>query len=215
MGFWQLESPRPVSSIELRQELAFGGVKESRGRFHAFEENPFGRGYSTDCVDGVLPAPQIESLEDPIGRPGKSYAPQVLGPLAPVCLSRREKAGTFDKDWEESKWPLMPDDFDYGFFNSADGDLVADPYLIGDEPCELKGLLPAARVATRLPGIRPFVIARQRSGAILPHAAPLDTVVFDLDRAIVNLTWRACVSLQPPVRVLECRAVMPSELTHG
>ncbi|MCD2473235.1 DUF2169 domain-containing protein [Jiella sp. MQZ9-1] len=59
-----------------------------------------------------------------------------------------EKAIT---DPEEAR---SPEDFDYRFYQCAPPDLIAEPWLKGDEPFELENLIPGyPRVKGHLPGL--------------------------------------------------------------
>ncbi|MDO5622439.1 MAG: DUF2169 domain-containing protein, partial [Paracoccus sp. (in: a-proteobacteria)] len=93
----------------------------------------------------------------------------------------------------KNRHPLLPQDFDFRFWQCAHPDLITRGWLHGDEPFELcnllrghprlSGRLPAIRLQMRLPvsggtGVAPFV---------------LDGVHFDMRPGIgcVFLTWRA------------------------
>jgi hypothetical protein len=132
-----------------------------------------------------------------------------------VWIQRRRKAGSYDESWLERRWPRVPDDFDFAFYNSAHPDLVAKGSLRGDEPIELMGWHHEGPVRTRLPGIKPFLQLRCRDGRILPTGAALDTVAIDTDADRVHLTWRGRVPIDLPVRVIEARALLPKELIRG
>ncbi|MEO1695795.1 MAG: DUF2169 domain-containing protein [Planctomycetota bacterium] len=209
---WRLSPPEPTVEVPLQFERSFGGVRAD-GR--AFERNPYGTGWDPKPGKDSVLAPQIEAVDDPVSGMGNEVAVAALGPLAPVCSSRRALAGTFDDEWLEDQWPLMPDDFDFAFYNSAPESMQVDGYLQGDEAFELTGLLAEPSFRGRLPGIRPFVLARQDDGHFVYYRSELDTVVFSIDERLVYMTWRSVVPLEPEVRVLEARAAMNAEASHG
>ncbi len=213
-GLWRLSEPQLVTEVPLRYELAFGGRFERGEKGEVFEANPVGRGFVARgrIVDrDEVEAPQFEAPDEPVEKIGRELRPEGFGPIAPVWIQRRAKGGTFDDEWLKKQWPLVPDDFDFGFYNSAHPDLVAPGFLAGDERVELEGFHAGGPIATQLPSIRPFLLARLERGEILPVQSNLDTILIDVDRDIVLLTWRARVPLQPSVRVIEARALLPEE----
>src|SRR5262249_40052224 len=136
-GDWQLEDPEPVAEVPLRYEHAFGGIwKSNWGEEHIFHENPVGTGFIEGDVPGDVdrwPAPQIESPDDPVGELGKRYKPEGLGPIARSWQPRLGRAGMFDAEWQRTRWPELPLDFEFSFYNAAHPDLICSVFLRGDE----------------------------------------------------------------------------------
>jgi hypothetical protein len=215
---WELDPPAPALEVPLRYEFAFGGEARTSRKHVACDRNPVGVGFHGGIGTGEarkVPAPQFEELGKPIQDLDGDYAPQGFGPSAPAWLPRRARCGTYDEKWLRERWPLVPDDFDFGFYNSADPELVAKPYLRGDERVELEGFHHDGPVRSSLPGIRPFLLLRLVAGPMLPHPMRLDTLVIDVDADQFVLTWRAKVPLEPEVRVIELRAQFPPKAAHG
>lgn len=125
---WELSEPEPIAELPIRYEYAFGGLmpkgRDENGNavIEAFEHNPAGRGWiDKDWTDHTkpVPAPQIESADDPIADPYKSYEPQGFGPIPPAWLPRRPLGGTYDQAWVDKVWPKWPADYQFSYHNSA------------------------------------------------------------------------------------------------
>ena len=189
---WELTAGDAVTHVPIDWRFAFGGRLEDG---EAFERNPVGVGLVNE--DQFLerpewPAPQIEDADAPIRSVSDRPAPAGLGPLSPFWEDRVQKAGTYDDAWLNDRHPLLPRDFDFSFWQAAHPDLVADPWLRGDEPFELDHLLPGLGMFRgRLPNIRLEVTIDRGMG---PARGPmvLDGVHFDMRPGVgrVFLTWR-------------------------
>ena len=63
--------------------------------------------------------------------------PAGFGPIARHWEPRVRWAGTYDKRWQRTRKPLLPDDFDDRFHQCAPEDQQVDGGLIGGELVEL------------------------------------------------------------------------------
>lgn len=214
-GEWKLNDPQLVSEVPLRYERAFGGAwKTSWGETHLFEENPIGVGFVEGEVPwgtDEIPAPQIESPDDPVVEWGKRYRPEGLGPIARSWQPRLRKAGTADDDWQRTRWPQLPLDFEYSFYNTAHPDLIAPGFLRGDEEVELEGLWPEGVLRFWLPGRGVGVLVEHSAGSKLCRA-PLDSMNVHLEALQVQLVWRVSPPLDGPARAIE---IYTAGVAHG
>ncbi|MDR2123654.1 MAG: DUF2169 domain-containing protein [Desulfovibrio sp.] len=154
-----LSDPIPFTALPLTWDRAFGGPD--------FPANPQGRGLG----GGNKTAPQLPNVEDPEnlvlldGDRPEPACPFAVDPANPV---RRALSGTYDKTWQATRLPSLPDDVDPEFFYSAQpaqrlaGQNASDapPFFRGDEDVEIIGMSHAhPRISSRLPGarIRAFV----------------------------------------------------------
>jgi hypothetical protein len=204
-GRWKLSDPAPATEVSLRYENAFGGAWQHKDENGVWEENPLGRGFVNPKhldTKQPVPAPQIESPNEPIAELGKTHRPQGLGPLARAWQPRRQKAGTFDDAWLQQRWPGLPHDFSFEHYNSAHPDLIAPAHLRGDEAVVLQGLAPEGTLAFRLPGHVVLVVLSFTDGRILPAAMLLDTVEIDVGRRECSLVWRMRLPRELPIRAV-------------
>jgi hypothetical protein len=189
---WELSEAEPVSYVPLDWSYALGDDGDPNGI------NPLGPGFPDDesfLEKPVWPAPRIEAEAAPFS--GYSTRPvhhvsEGFGPVSPWWHARVQYAGTYDDEWIAQRHPLLPDDFDFRFWQCAHPELISEPWLNGDERFVLENLLPGIpRLEGRLPGIRLGVTIDQGRG---PKRGPmvLDGVHFDMRPGIgrVFLTWR-------------------------
>jgi len=216
---WGLTVPEFTDCVPVRYEQAYGGQRQIGNEVRAFEWNPVGCGFTAGrsvSTDVMVEAPRLDAKSNPVKHLGGDVFPEGFGPCAPVWAQRRGKAGTYDDAWLRERWPLIPDDFDFAFYNSAHPDLIVPGFLKGNEEVEMIGFHDdPTRVRFMLPGLTVFVLARFVEGAMIPAPANLDTLVIDVDSNVVMLTWRARVPLEPEVRVIEARAIWPGGEVSG
>jgi uncharacterized protein YjbI with pentapeptide repeats len=173
--FHRISDPRPFTEMDLGYENAFGGS--------GFKRNPLGKGYAPADGEGgekVHPLPNVETPRDLIDSPRKRPEPAGFGPLDQTWPQRMKRAGTYDKRWQRERFPGLPEDLDWAFFNAAPEDQQVEGYFEGDDTFAIHGMHPEkAVVEGRLPGIRPrcFLNRKNEEGAVLEEAEMrLDTV---------------------------------------
>jgi hypothetical protein len=222
---WRLDPTEPAGRIPLDYRLAFGGCIDvpanltADGQPDAIKHpgNPAGRGWLPDAtackqlsrparqhiaklIKGLklIPAPQIEAAAEPIRRPYQNSAAQGVSAIARWWEPRLAYQGTYNDHWRKVRYPLLPEDFDSRYYQSAHPDLIAIPHLRGDEIVTLTGLLPQRR-DMRLPGWRLIVVVTRASGESSVSIPLLDTVRLDLDVGQASLVWRTHFDCDDPV----------------
>jgi len=203
---WELGPPSLTTEVPVAYELAYGGWAGPEGKADVCKENPIGRchfgRYSPEDKDAI-PAPQIEDPRNPVTTLGTQHRPEGFGPTGRAWSPRIAKAGAFDDEWLQKRWPDIPDDFDFAHYNGAHPDLITPEYLNGDEPIHLDGFTAEGSISSQLPGYAVYCRARLHSGRIGILPMPLDTLHFDVDALTVALTWRGRISTTIDARVLE------------
>ncbi len=190
----------PFTRMPISYDLAFGGTvndPDRPGEQGCYRANPVGVGYypfGVADLDGQ-PAPSTEALDEALGSPRGSYRPMALGALGRSWLPRLPLAGTYDDRWLAERFPFLPQDFDYAFFQSAPADQqIVHPS--GGELVTLMNLTPAGRASFRLPHqAMPVEFARHDEPRIATRAV-LDTVQIFADEGTVTLTWRTSLALR-------------------
>ncbi|MBK6513128.1 MAG: pentapeptide repeat-containing protein [Polyangiaceae bacterium] len=119
--------------------------------------------------------------------------PPAFRPLSPKAEERARKQGKeYGARWAAERRPFRSVDFDWSYFSAAPADQQLKGYLRGDEDVTLHSLHPRhAVLETRLPGLRVRVVLKDDKGELREATAALDTVLFETERAIMALTWRA------------------------
>ncbi len=182
------ETALPFTKLDLRWENAFGGPGS--------DANPVGRG-SSEGPPQALDLPQIERLDRPFSAPEQRPDPICFAPLRRDWWLRRALLGTFDRRWQETRWPWFPEDFDWRHFQSAVPELRFRNYLAGDETISCLNLHPTVpEYETSLPGVKVLAAVQRRvdgapGGAkIEPVGMNLDTLWIDMDAETACLVWR-------------------------
>ncbi|WHA44063.1 DUF2169 family type VI secretion system accessory protein [Agrobacterium larrymoorei] len=201
---WELSDAEPIDKVPLRYEYAFGGEVETgvddagNRTFDTDHYNPLGIGkidreHSDHTVD--IPAPQIESVDDPIDDPYKRYAPVNFGPIPPAWLPRRPLGGTYDQNWIDNVWPAWPTDYSFSYHNSSHPDLTVSPHLRGGETITLKHLTQEGELVFTLPRSNMMVDFVRADGRVVREKMALDTVLIDVETSRrsnrrIYLSWR-------------------------
>jgi hypothetical protein len=202
-GLWgaNMSAPEPFTEMPLVWERASGGWDRSHvdPEFHTCDKrNPFGVGFQRDFgpTQDQIPLPNIEDVNDPVTTLGRRTKPCGFGFINPDWEPRASYAGTYDKDWIETKMPLLPDDFDLRFFNAASPGLITSGYLAGNEQVFVRNCGKEEKLEFELPGAPApscrFRIAKQQDVQLTGN---LDTVVVNVAEETVTLTYRCHVPL--------------------
>lgn len=201
---WELSEPDPISELPLRYEYAFGGEVETglddegNATFDTNHYNPIGIGkidQETSNHTAAIPAPQIESVNDPVSEPYKGYAPINFGAIPPAWLPRRPLGGTYDKHWLENVWPAWPQDYSFAYHNSAAPGMTVEPFLQGGERIKLEGMSRSGSSPLQLPKQQMLATFSDGEGNGGTVELNLDTVFIDVASKRdkdwrVYLTWR-------------------------
>ena len=220
---WKVTEPQKATQVPLRWELAYGGTcqwprhlkeDEEPEIFKAFEANPLGTGWTDKAwlkkaQVADVDAPQIEVFDQPFGTEeanAMAYPAVGVGPVGKWWTPRRQKAGTYDQAWKESRWPRLPQDFDFGYWNAAPEDQQIE-YPQGGEELVLAGLTPGQQVwRCKLPEPAIHAVLRMQIGPIVRLPMRLDTLVLDFKAGTLSCVYRIHVAAQFGPRVLEIRS---------
>jgi hypothetical protein len=187
--------PQPFEQMPLTWERAFGGLHQHGERVLAEERNPVGCGFagrrSKSEMEG-LAVPNVEDFEAPLQELGQVSAPACFAPIAPAWLPRRSYAGTYDDQWQRTRAPFLPDDFDPRFFQSAVPEFAFDRYLQPGEPVQVVGVMPDGPIAFTIPPSH-LSIEVTIAGSTQTSPANLETLSIEPDENRACFTWRASV----------------------
>jgi hypothetical protein len=199
-----ISAPEPFESIPLVWERAFGGtdhLKDDPTKGDGMAANPVGTGFrisnGVKPIDGMK-VPNVELEKERVQTIRDRPTPAGFAALGPNYQPRLSFVGTYDEEWEQSRSPFLPKDFDSRFFHSAPADQIVADYLNGDETVRITGATPNGQLEFQLPGIVPeitYTMANQ------PHVTPvhLDTVLIEPDEMRVSLVWRTVLQVDKKV----------------
>ena len=192
-----VEQGDPFGAIGLTWRNCLGGAdpfpdpgKEAETEW----ANPVGRGWTRSwrgLPDGAeVMLPMIENALERIDPAKPLPAPFGFGAVQPHWLPRRSHAGTYDKAWQKARAPLLPDDFDDRFHQSAPLDQQLD--LKGGEVVSAVNLHPDGPFSFRLPQI--ILEATTRVGRESHDTRMrLITVELDTENKSVAMVWNTLV----------------------
>lgn len=207
IGYKAITSPALFERMPLTWENAYGGFDTSHAdsKHHdAHAANPVGKGFiarKSKLDQDMVALPNIEDPRNLIRGPFDKPAPVGLGPVPPFWEARRKYAGTYDEAWQKERAPLLPDDFDERFLQSAPASLTADGYLRGDEHCDLVGMTEDGHVQFDLNASAPTIGARfARKG--MRSKPVLESLHFDTDAQQFFITWKSTIDIQGRVEEL-------------
>jgi hypothetical protein len=186
-------SSQAFTTQPIKYEWAFGGadLKDPDVRKRRMDDrNPVGKGVAVDqrALQGQ-PAHVIDY------RPGEGGgAPAGFGPIAMSWSPRRQRAGTYDTRWEQSKRPLLPDDYDPAFAFSAPDDQRFTTPLRGGDPVLITNMTPEGTLRFDLPriGFRFKTVFPFRS---VRHRGWLTTVFITPHARTVSMIWQSVLNV--------------------
>ncbi|MCM5680087.1 DUF2169 domain-containing protein [Schlegelella sp. S2-27] len=222
---WQgrsMSSPRPFTAMPLVYERAYGGRDARAGTPEAPSldvRNPVGTGWieAAEHADGT-PLPNVEDPRALIRHWNDRPAPAGFGAIACHWQPRASLAGTYDDHWEQTRLPLLPDDFDDRHYQCAPLDQQAPQFLRGGEPVTLRNLtLGGGDVRFHLPRVHLAFETFFRAGEQVAHAPPrLHTVILEPGEARVSLVWHTSLPCHPKVLKLQrTRIRLKQDLRDG
>lgn len=154
--------------------------------------------------DDVLTTQQMAQIAK-----GYPCQPAGLGPIGRSWAPRVALTGTYDKNWEEERWPLAPLDFDEHYWNCAPHDQQC-PWPAPDCTIETwflfsPALAPKGYVEMQLPGHRTFVMARLQDDTPIPLTTYIDTLLLDTEKQQLEVVWRCRIKNSETIKTLETR----------
>ena len=184
--------PIPFKTMPLLYEHAFGGEDRTHNnskKHGVYAGNPIGTGFrlNKDAVKSHK-LPNLENPKDLI-RSWKDK-PRVagFGFIEPAWGSPLKYAGTYDDEWQEKQFPLLPKDFDLRYFNTASPGLVADGFFTGGEPVIIVNLSKKGDLRFNLPKIKLSCMLRLGKDQI-SQTPDIWTVLFEPDEDRFYIVW--------------------------
>jgi len=184
-------SPEPFVTMPITYERAFGGFdqEDSNPKKHRVDfRNPVGSGFATRKSHVVgKPAPNIEDLKQK-QKQGKGW-PAGFGAIASYWSPRKEFAGTYDKQWEAKRKPLLPADYDPKCLLCAPLDQQIPGYLKGGNRLELTNLTSIKLLRFTLPKIS-YQFETYFGATSKKHDSELVSVIIESEGPRLILVWQ-------------------------
>jgi hypothetical protein len=175
----------------IHYEWAFGGsdLKSPDVRKQRMDiRNPVGKGVAVDARDLYDQAAHVVEYPSGISTAG----PAGFGPIASFWSPRRDLAGTYAARWEETKKPLLPEDYDPAFALSAPEDQRLSHPIRGGELVVITNMSPEGVLRFRLPDIS--LIFRTHFGSRrVVHEGSLTTVLITPHARKLSMIWQSAL----------------------
>jgi hypothetical protein len=222
-GAWGATAPQPFTRMPIVYERAYGGVdpKSETPEKDWDWRNPVGTGFvaAGSHADGTR-LPNIEDPNNLIGSRGDRPAPAGFGVIASHWQPRVGFAGTYDDHWMKTRQPLLAEDMDERWFQSAPADQQAPQFLRGGEPVVLLNLTPGGTLRFGLPKLYLGFETRFYDGSREIHRKrALHSVVLEPDQETgprVSLVWHSALPCHFKVQKLERTLItLKTDLSTG
>ncbi|MGF9759335.1 DUF2169 domain-containing protein [Microvirga sp. 0TCS3.31] len=177
---------QPVASVPIIYERAYGGFDQSSPNpkeQRLDTRNPVGCGM---VPKDEQPLPNLEY----IGGRLESTGPAGFGALDCYWSPRRELSGTYDAAWQQSRYPLLPADWDPRSLLCSPADQRPDRPLRGGELVVLENLTPNGKLSFELPKIFPR-FTTYIDNSIEEHQGQLASVIIEPDYPRILLIWQS------------------------
>jgi hypothetical protein len=194
-------NPEPFERMPIVYERAFGGMQiieksNDTVEVHAEPFNPVGRGFRgkrpADEIEQE-PVPNLEDKEHPFSSINAKTTPVGFGFVAPSWAPRMHFAGTYDKQWQKSRAPYLPTDFDSRFFNSAFSGWVFEEGLPIAAPVCIENMSSRGVLEFEVPSLMPHIEVILEGKTETP-SLHLETLLIEPNDERCYLTWRASVA---------------------
>jgi hypothetical protein len=190
-------SPSPFTTMDVVYERAFGGMdleSPDPKQQKMDPRNPVGVGVASSRAKVVnKPGPNIVYP----GKDIESAGPAGFGPIACHWSPRLELAGTYDKAWEKTRKPLLPDDWNPRCLLCSPPDQRTGGYLQGGEPVEVVNMSPSGVVRFEIPR-RDFTFVTRFGKKEREYGGLLTTVIVEPEHPRVICVWLSQLLVSPP-----------------
>lgn len=198
----EVTEPEPVTKVPIVYERAWGGSDLSDPdpeRQRRDPRNPVGHGVVARASSRR--GQPLPNFEYPGGDAAKT-GPAGFGPIDSFWSPRREFGGTYDAEWQESRLPLLPIDWDPRSLLCSPPDQQPETHLRGGELVELTNLTEDGWLRFTLPRAY-FSFTTHISGRTEEHRSRLATVIIEPDFPRVIMVWQSVLKCRTDVDYLD------------
>lgn len=194
-----ISDPATFERMPIAPATAFGG--------ESFVGNPFGKGAEPIRLkDGteMHPLPNVESPDALVTSTNNQPEPAGFWAYGPDMPQRARYLGTFDAEWTRTRWPHLPVDTNFAYFQVAPADQrLPQGSWQGGEAITVQNMHPThALLQARVPALRARLFAAvavgERDLRIDEAETRLDTVYLLPDQLAGVALYRALIDVQDP-----------------
>uniref|UniRef100_UPI000CA84028 DUF2169 domain-containing protein n=1 Tax=Psychromonas sp. Urea-02u-13 TaxID=2058326 RepID=UPI000CA84028 len=98
--------------------------------------------------------------------------------------------GTYDEQWQTTRAPYLPQDFDKLFLNAAHPDLIYPGYLQGGESILIKNMHPSGDIKLAVPQVKILcnAVVNNKSVALKMN---IETLTLQPNEQLLSMVWLA------------------------
>lgn len=205
--FWlRPSSPTSFLKMPLTFDRAFGGSDHTHGnpkKQGSEMRNLVGIGFHKNSTSKAIrdtPLPNLENPRSLIHKWSHTPAPAGFGTVGRGWHPRIQFAGTYDDRWLQERFPFLPDNFDYQYFQSAPADQQF-PHLAGGEVIRCTGMTSKGSWMFIVPTVQVPIMYKFRDREV-DGKSKLDTLMIEPDLGRIMITWRTMVPLGRKIHAL-------------
>jgi hypothetical protein len=186
----RISRPEPFIRMPISWRRTYGGTDMKAPKPDWDQRNPIGTGFAVDPQRLVgKPAPNFEYPDAPY-RDHRSGRPASFGPVAQHWQPRGKYAGTYGEEWQKTRNPLLPRDFNRLYYQCAPEDQQTKIPLVGYEDVRLGGLTADGFMQFLLPRITFDITTHFKNKPDVGHEeAPIHTLRLRPDHRQFIITW--------------------------
>lgn len=214
---WQASEMQPFTSMPLHYGNAFGGMHfwqhDGQTQIEMYMDNGVGTGYASKAPVNLvagLPLPSLLVPGDEVRKPDDGVRPVAFSALPRNHPQRRRYAGTYDDNWRQNDFPLLPRDFDIRYHQSVPEDQQID-FPRGGEEVMLQHMMPGRpAVRFRLPRLdnMPVQVLTVDYQVIKPDVV-VDTLYFEPDEGRFSVVWRVTLPIKRKLKEFDTISIGP------
>jgi len=199
-------SPTPFVTMPLSFDRAFGGsdnTHDNPKKQGSEMRNLVGVGFHKNTAAKAIretPLPNLENPRSLIRKWSQTPAPAGLGTVGRGWQPRIHFAGTYDDQWLKDRFPFLPDNFDYQYFQAAPADQQF-PHFTGGEVIRCTGMTAQGSWMFIVPTVQVPIMYKFRDREV-QGKSKLDTLMIEPDFGRIMVTWRTMVPLGRKIHAL-------------
>lgn len=189
-GAIRLTAPEPFVKMPVTWRRTYGGTDKEADKPDWDMRNPVGTGYSADPRRLIgRTAPNFEYPDAPY-RDHRNGRPAGFGTVSRHWQPRMRYAGTYDGQWEQTRDPLLPLDFNRLYYQCAPEDQQTREPLAGYEDVRLGGFTEDGMLRFLLPRITFDITSQFRKKPDIKHGpAVMHTLRLMPEERRFSITW--------------------------
>jgi len=192
--------PEPFQRMPLIWENAYGGqagINQATGLPIAYAPNPVGKGFVTAAAQAVgRPLPNIEYPKRSVASCTDLVLPAGFGAIPSHWMPRKGYGGTYDEEWQRTRFPLPPRDSSSRYHRCAPEDQQLPGFLQGGEPVRLVNLTPEGKVAFTLPRLGFRFVTRFHGLPDQHHAPRITLLIIEPNASRFSLVFQSDLPCQ-------------------